>query len=191
MSQTPEYIANNIVKIIDSKGIFYGTGFFIKIKQNRYCITCHHCIHGLNEIYIERDETRCTADWVEESSDMTKDVAILKVNGCMNIKVLKYAREAMAKFPVSVWGFSLKDLEVFPQGSPVEDGTLSIAPILFNWHEEPINGIQVWNKKPQVKVYVFRFSGKFDLGFSGAPVCYTGNNNIVGIMDTSFQYRHY
>ena len=180
-SQTAEEIGNNIVRITDSKGSFYGTGFFVEIREGRYCITCHHCISRLNGIFIEKNDTRFTANWDEQYSDPHKDVAVLKTTERGNVKALNYAREAMARFPVSVWGFSFKDLEIFPQGSPVEDGILSSAPLLFNWPEEEVEGNSKWNIKPQIKVYVFRFSGKFDVGFSGAPVCYTGNYNIVGI----------
>ena len=191
MSQTAEDVGNNIVKIVDSRGAFNGTGFFVEIKQNKYCITCHHCICKLAEIYIERDDTRCAAEWIEEFSDPNKDIAILKVNDCNIVKALKYAREAMAKLPVSVWGFSFKDLKIFPQGSPVENGTLSSASFPFHWPEENLGGTHEWNKKHQVKVYVFRFLGNFDVGFSGAPVCYEGNNNIIGVFtakDNSYGY---
>lgn len=193
-SQTPEHVGNNIVKIVDKRGVFNGTGFFIEINQNKYCITCHHCICKLNEIFIERDDIKCSAEWVEEFSDMSKDIAILGINddSCNNsIQAINYAKEAMPKFGVSVWGFSSKDLETFPQGSPVENGILSEAPFLFNWKEENISGSQKWNKKPQVKVYVFRFLAKFDVGFSGGPVCYTGNNSVVGIFtakDNNYGY---
>ena len=183
-SQTSEYVGNNIVKIVNSRDVLNGTGFFIEINQNRYCITCHHCIYKLNEIFIERGDMKCSAEWVEEFSDMSKDIAILKINDdyCNNnMQAIKYAKEAMPLFNVLVWGFSFKDLETFPQGLPSEDSRLSSAPFLFHWKEENAKGSQKWNKKPEVKVYVFRFSGKYDVGFSGGPTLYTGNNNAVGI----------
>ena len=34
MSQRPEDVRDNIVKIVDSKGNFHGTGFVIEIKQD-------------------------------------------------------------------------------------------------------------------------------------------------------------
>jgi tetratricopeptide (TPR) repeat protein len=190
MSQTAEDVGYNIVKIVDNRGTFNGTGFFVEIKQNRYCITCHHCICKLAEIYIEREDIRAPAEWTQ-FSDTNKDIAILKINDCSSIKALKYAREAMPKLHVSVWGFSFKDLMTFPQGSPVEDGKLSSTFFPFHWPEENLSGIQSWNKKPQVKVNVYRFSGNYDVGFSGAPVCYTGNNNVVGLFtakDTNYGY---
>jgi trypsin-like peptidase len=167
--------------MVDSKSNFYGTGFVIEIKQERYCITCHHCICRLKEIYIERDNVNCSTKWIEELSDMGKDIAVLKVIGCSNVKPLKYAKEAMAQLSVSLWGYSVEELEIFPQGAPAKKGSLSDAPILFQWPEEKENTDQKWNKKPEVNVYVFQYDGKFHLGNSGAPVCYTGNNNVVGV----------
>jgi hypothetical protein len=52
-SQTSEDVGNNIVKIVDSRDVLNGTGFFIEINQNRYCIACHHCIYKLNEIFMK------------------------------------------------------------------------------------------------------------------------------------------
>ena len=74
----------------------------------------------LDEIFVERDDVKCSAEWVEEFSDMSKDIAILNVKDCDNlhIKPLLYAKEAMPKLPVLVWGFSGAKLDTFPQGSP-------------------------------------------------------------------------
>jgi tetratricopeptide (TPR) repeat protein len=191
-SQTPETIQNNILKIVDENNLFNGTGFVVEIKENRYCITCHHCVCGLNEIYGAREDTRCRLQWVEKLSAPDKDIAVLKVIDCKNgIRALQYAREAMPRLPVSVWGFSFKDLDVFPHGSPVEGGILSSTDIFFHWPQESVKKINKWNTKPEVKVYVFRFLGKFDVGFSGGPVCYTGNHNVIGIFtakDDSYGY---
>ena len=192
MDQTLEYIRDGIVKIVDNKSGFYGTGFFIKIKQNRYCITCHHCISTLDEIFVQRDDVKRSAEWVEEFSDMSKDIAILNVKDCDNlhIKPLLYAKEAMPKLPVLVWGFSGAKLDTFPQGSP-EDGELSSGDIAFQRQEKGVKGNEKWNKKPVVNVFVFAFSGKFDVGYSGAPVCYAGNNNVIGIftaIDNNYGY---
>ena len=96
MSQRVEDIRDNIVKIVDNKGNFKGTGFLIEIKDVRYCITCHHCICRLNEIYIERNSSiKCPLEWIEEYSDMNKDIAVLKVKDCNNVKSLKYNKQAM------------------------------------------------------------------------------------------------
>ena len=183
MSQTSEDVGQNIVKIVDSNGKLYGTGFFVEIKHNKYCITCHHCIYKLDKIYIEKDGVKCPAEWIEEFSDMKKDFAILNVKDRNNIEVkpLLYAKEAMPKLSVLVWGFSIPEIETFPQGSPAEGGDLSSANIGFQWKEEYVKGNEKWNKKPLVFVRVFLFKGKFDVGYSGAPVCYEANNNIIGI----------
>jgi hypothetical protein len=53
MGQTAEDIRDNIVKIADENGNCVGTGFFI---HKEYCVTCHHNICRLNEIYVEREE---------------------------------------------------------------------------------------------------------------------------------------
>ena len=193
MSQTSKDVGQNIVKIVDSKGNFYGTGFFIEINGNRYCVTCHHCIYKLNKIYIEKDGVKCSAEWIEEFSDMKKDFAILNVKDCSNIEIkpLLYAKEAMPKLSVLVWGFSSSELETFPQGSPIEDAELSSDDFGFQWKEENVKDNEKWNKKPLVNVRVFRFSGKFDVGYSGAPVCYEANNSIIGIFtakDNNYGY---
>ena len=63
MSQTNEDIRDNVVKVVDSKGDFKGTGFFIEVKGNKYCITCHHCIYQLNQISLERNNSRFASKW--------------------------------------------------------------------------------------------------------------------------------
>ncbi len=180
MSQTPEDIRDNIVKIIDDKKSFKGTGFFIEVKGDIYCITCHHCICRLDEIYVELSGNKYHAEWIEELSNMSKDIAIMKVNNC-NVKHLKYAQQAMAQLTVSLWGYSDIELKTFPQGAPAKKGTLSDADLLFHWDEENINGNKKWNKKPAIDVNVFQYDGKFNVGNSGSPVCYIGNNNVIGI----------
>lgn len=87
----------------------------------------------------------------------------------------------MPQLSVSLWGYSDIELETFPQGAPAKKGSLSDAPILFHWSEEKGSSDQKWNKKPEVNVYVFQYDGKFHLGNSGAPICYTGNNSVIGI----------
>ena len=81
---------------------------------------------------------------------------------------------------VFVWGFSSTELENFENGS-LEKGKLYDVPQSVTWKEEEINGDKKWNKKPKVNVFVFKFTGKYDLGFSGAPVCFEGDKNVIGI----------
>ena len=135
-----EDVRDNIVKIVDSKGNFHGTGFIIKVKQDKYCITCHHCICRLTQIYVEiNNSVKCPVEWVEEFSDMSKDIALLKVKDCNKVKPLRYSREAMPQLPVFVWGYSEEVLEIFPQGAPAKKGSLSDAPFPFRWPEEKIS----------------------------------------------------
>ena len=71
-------LRDSIVKVVDSKNNFYGFAFFI---HNKYCVTCHHCICEIeDEIYIQKDNKRYPVKWVEEYSDMTKNVAILRID---------------------------------------------------------------------------------------------------------------
>jgi len=183
--QNSAFVRDNIVKIIDEKGNFYGTGFFIKIINKRYCITCHHCINKLNKILIEKRLNKYLMKWNEKYSDMNKDIAILETDGDYPVESLNYNLQAMPELPVNVWGFSAKKLEVFPEGSPGQNGKLSDEYFPFSWKEDNIKGKEFyqnkWNKKPKINVNVFGYNGKFDLGFSGAPVCYDGDKKVVGI----------
>jgi hypothetical protein len=38
-AQTPDDVRDNIVKIVDKDGEFYGSGFFIEINNVKYCIS--------------------------------------------------------------------------------------------------------------------------------------------------------
>jgi hypothetical protein len=49
MTQTASDVRDNIVKVIDGKDNFGGTGFFIR---KEYCITCHHTICRMHEIFV-------------------------------------------------------------------------------------------------------------------------------------------
>ena len=129
MSQRVEDIRDNIVKIVDDRGNFHGTGFLIEIKHSKYCITCHHCICRLNKIYIARGTEMWHAEWLEDFSDMSKDIAILE-NRDISIKSLVYA-EAMAQLRVYLWGYSDEELETFPQGAPAKKGYLSDAKLFL------------------------------------------------------------
>ena len=176
MTQSANDIRDNIVKIVDSKDNFAGTAFFI---QKEYCVSCHHCICILDDIYIGSRDQKYRAEWIEEYSNTNKDIAIVRVKDS-NFKPLECAKEALPKLPVSIWGFSAKDLDNFPDGIEVES-TLYDADLHFRWKEEDPKGTKKWNQKPQVDVNVFRLQGKIDAGFSGAPVCYPINSKIIGM----------
>jgi tetratricopeptide (TPR) repeat protein len=176
MTQTASDVRDNIVKIIDHNENFGGTGFFIR---KDYCITCHHSICKMDEIFVQRGTEKYLAQWVEELSNMEKDVAVLKVKES-NLKPLECAKEAMPELPVSIWGFSAADLENFPQGAMVKSQLYDV-PFVIKWKEDQISQTKKWNKKPTVEVYVYRCSGKLDKGFSGGPVCYSVNSKVVGM----------
>jgi tetratricopeptide (TPR) repeat protein len=189
-SQTQEFINHNLVKIVDKNGEFYGSGFFIEINLQLYCITCHHCIYALDQIFVERFEKRYPAKWLEEYSDVKKDIAFLKVDNC-ELRPLIYAREAMANFAVTIRGFSGEKISDFPEGVTPRKSSLSDSTTPFQVKEADYKGNNNWNTKPAVYVNVYECEGKFDRGFSGSPVCYQGPNKVVGIFtakDDNFGY---
>ena len=278
LSQSDQDIRSNIVRVVDIEDRVYGTGFFVGVNQKEYCITCHHCVSNLNEIFLKRDgDIRYKAEWIEEFSDPSKDIAVLRLNYDNHsqndkkdhepdndykkitndpIKPLNYSVEVMADLYASVFSYALKDVEkgstyTTPREVQVEYAKLSGSAIFVSWPDEknrhqdkeaseqevgennknlgrsqsssdstsniygnnnpapkyshaPIilglyhqnQEIEVknhhvielskrsWNKNPQVQLFGFRFLGKFkqNIDFSGAPVCSTHNNNVVGIM---------
>jgi hypothetical protein len=53
-SQTSGFVRDNIVKIVNKNGDFFGTGFCLEFNQKKYFITCHHCICNLDQIFREK-----------------------------------------------------------------------------------------------------------------------------------------
>src|SRR6476659_2273323 len=104
-SQTSEFVGENIVKIVNKGGKPFGTGFFIEMNRKKYCITCHHCIYKIDEIFIEKDGVKYASQWNEKYSDMAKDLAVLDVIKCP-IANLLYILEAPGGVSVTLWGFS-------------------------------------------------------------------------------------
>ena len=184
-SQTHEFIRRNIIKVIDEKGNFYGSGFFINVNDKKYGVTCHHCIYKLNKIMVEKNYNKYLMKWNEKYSDMNKDIAVLELDNDCTVESLNYNLQAMPELPVNVWGFSAKSLDKFPAGMPGQKGNLSGESFPFSWKEENIQGKKTyqnkWNQKPKINVNIFGYNGKFELGFSGAPVCYEGDNKVVGM----------
>ena len=163
LSQSDQDIRSNIVRIVDSKDRFYGTGFFIKVNHRNYCITCHHCVNNLNEIFLKRDgDIRYTGEWIEEISDPSKDIAVLRLNYNNHIlyekkdlesdhdnkkitddaiKPLNYSVEVMSDLYASVFSYALKDVEkgsayTTPRAVEVEYAKLSGSPMFVSWPEE-------------------------------------------------------
>jgi hypothetical protein len=179
-SQTSQFIRDNIVKIVDNNNNFYGTGFFIKVNNTKYCITCHHCIYKADEIFIQRDNQKYASLWIKKYSNMSKDLAVLQIENCP-IESLGYHPQAMPKLSVLTWGFSGSKLKNFPRGLPAQTGNLSDESFTYEWAQEEFSGKKEWNKKPGVSINVFQYDGKFELGFSGAPVCYDADKKVVGL----------
>ena len=181
-SQIQPSVRNNIVKIIDKKETFHGTGFFILINDKKYCITCHHCIYNLEQIKIQKRKGKESfyARWIEEYSDPEKDIAVLEVEECP-FKPLLYYPKALPNLPVITWGYAGEKIENFPTGMPGHEGVLSSDSFTYEWLEDQIVGEQKWNNKPKISVNVYQYIGKFELGFSGDPVCYKEDNKVIGI----------
>jgi tetratricopeptide (TPR) repeat protein len=183
ISHTLEYVIDNIVKIVNRDGTkFYGTGFCLFINQQQYIITCHHCIWILDQIFIEKDGIKYPCKWVEEYSDMNKDLAVLICDyKNIPVKPLNHHPKALRKLEVIVLGFATNELENLPSGRSVEDLRLASIYNHFTWEAEEACGFKKWNNKPKVSVNVFQIQGIFEQGFSGSPVCYVGDSNVIGI----------
>jgi Tetratricopeptide repeat len=160
LSQSDQDIKSNIVMLVDSKDRFGGTGFLIEVNQKRYCITCHHCIRDLDEIFLKRDgDTKYKGVWIEEISDPYKDIAVLKVDWDKNnnkdnetennsnkianntIKPLIYSVEIMADLQTSVFSYGLNNVgesSVYAPHRPVEAiySKLSSSAVFVSWSEE-------------------------------------------------------
>jgi tetratricopeptide (TPR) repeat protein len=179
MGQTAEDVRDNIVQIVSKEGQFAGTGFFV---QKEYCVTCHHCICRLDEIFVTREgKDKFPAEWVQEYSDMEKDIAVLRVKG-HDFLPLQCKKETYPKISVVVVGFPGDDLYHFPEGKN-EEGTLAATSKQIRWKSEDMEGGRPWNKKPETKIRVYGFGGKFEEGFSGAPVCYQEDHKVVGMFE--------
>src|SRR4051812_28204114 len=76
--QNSAFVRDNIVKIVDDRGTFFGTGFFMDVHNEIFCVTCHHCIYNLKEIFFEKNDAKYSCDWVKNYSDMRQDLSVLK-----------------------------------------------------------------------------------------------------------------
>jgi hypothetical protein len=188
-AQTQEYVRDNLIKLVDGNGNFSGSGFFIEVNQQKYCITCHHCIYKMDMIFVEKFGKRYTTEWVEKYSNMKKDLAVLKVDNSP-VESLLFTKEALPNLEVTVRGFSGEKINDFPEGTAVQSSlSENLFPLEIKGND--YKGSNKWNTKPEVYVNVFQCEGKFDIGFSGSPVCYKGNNKVIGIfaaVDENYGY---
>jgi len=151
-------------------------------------LTCHHNIYELENIHIRKDDIDYEAEWLREYSDVSKDIATLRVKDCP-IQPLECAKEARPKLEVDVWGFPSAGSDIFPKGRTIE-GRLGKTLIPLHWQGQE-SGDNEWNVKPEVNVDVFQIEAKTEQGFSGGPVSYTEDNVVVGMFearDDNFGY---
>jgi len=177
----------NIVKIVDNNSKFHGTGFLIEVNEKKYCITCHHCIYTLEDIYIEKGKESQTnlqkyrVIWDKALSSMSNDIAVLEVKDEVETEPLKFNKQALKGLPVVLFGYAANELKNIPTGRMIENISLSASITLFHWDAETTNGTREWNQKPEVNVNVFSLQNFFSSGQSGSPVCYEKDCNVVGI----------
>jgi tetratricopeptide (TPR) repeat protein len=113
---------------------------------------------------------------------MNKDLAILMCDDeNIPVKPLNYNPKALPKLDVITWGFATDENENIPTGRSIEDLKLASYYNLFKWPAEEPRDNNKWNNKPEVNLNVYQIHGKFEKGFSGSPVCYTWDNNVIGI----------
>ena len=184
MSQIVHDVRESTVKVVDENGTFGGTGFFI---LRELCVTCHHNICYMNKIYVEKDGQEYPAEWVEEYSDMGKDIAILEVKDS-NFKPLLHYAELVPDVKVFVWGFSQAQQDTFNSGWRVK-GKLDDIDTPFTL--KGIDNVEIfnaWNKRPQIYVHSYRLNGDLEeikrlhVGFSGSPVCHEPNGKVLGMV---------
>jgi tetratricopeptide (TPR) repeat protein len=166
-----------IAKIVDASKRFVGTGFFVR---QDYCVTCHHNIAHMEKIQVEADKKVVAATWIEEYSDLEKDIAILRVENEEEFEPFVCALETEGESSVKVQGYPVGEVNNFPNGKQIE-GALSSSSFLFEWEGETVKGNNSWNKRPKVSVNVFRFVGGFEKGYSGSPVINRNTNKVVGM----------
>jgi tetratricopeptide (TPR) repeat protein len=196
-----------IAKVVDSKNNFYGFAFFI---HNRYCVTCHHCICEIeDEIYIQRDNKKYPVKWIEEYSDMTKNVAVLRINdtttptanfkplGCSEEEALASTSSSSFSSYYCTWIFlphKIDNFSAVSSSTPVKC-QLKETHLHFQWKEEEgeqetktttttITGKQRNKKSPidvDVNVYAIPEKKKLlDVNFSGAPICHVSEDDDNG-----------
>jgi hypothetical protein len=167
---------DNVLKIIDENNRFRGTGFLI---FENYIVTCHHCIFTTNKIYVESNNKKYPVEWEEYFSSPEKDIAVLRVSD-IGVSPVKPMKQTPPGIQIYIQGYSGERLDHFRSSETIE-GKLYSHLNVFSWEEGKYIGKNKWNSKPPVEVDVFRLEGTFDMGFSGSPVFYGVNNEVVGM----------
>jgi hypothetical protein len=134
----------------------------------------------MEEIFVaDKNDRRYPVEWVEELSDMKNDISFLKLKR-PKFKSLEYMAVTYLAASVTVIGFPRDEVDRLPEGRP-EPGKLSDDTFSIKWKGETRAGTQKWNEKPPKNIQVYIFNGKFDVGYSGAPVCYQNDYRVIGM----------
>jgi len=188
--QTDEDVDRNVVRIMNKEGKTGGTGFFIRVDGKEYCVTCHHNIYDLDEIYVGKLKSQMfRAGWVKEYSDIDKDIAILKVRGAP-YRPLEHGISVYPRLKVMVMGFPKEGGEGH-LSCDRRRGILSESKEGFFFKGEDIEANREYNTKPDVEMYdgysIEPEAGGGDEGFvqgySGSPVCYEYGLMVLGMFD--------
>jgi Trypsin-like peptidase domain len=166
--QTPQEVRDNVVMITDGSGNF-GSGFFI---DKKYCLTCHHVIYLMEKIKVLHGNSTYDAEWDKKLSDMSKDIAVLKVENA-NVKVLECANEITPGLDVAIYGFTAYTIDQLPQGTGVpgtlEDTRGPMSRSAVDPKDIPYKN--PWNQKPRVDVEAINIKVESaGPGLSGGPV---------------------
>jgi len=177
LAQTNDSIRKNIVRVIDKRGCFRGTAFFL---QKECCITCHHILDTFDELYVVKDNNRTLAVYDRDYSNIEKDIAVLKVK-YPPVKPLECAKEIFPNLSVIIKGFPTKSISELIEPKEIKSH-LSRAAYKISF-TEGTNG-----DRPKLEAY--RLSENVQNSYDGAPVCYLFNMKVIG-MYTSKQGRAY
>lgn len=190
MTNTDQYIDRNIVRILNKDGTSSGTGFFVRsqIDNKKYCVTSHHVIADLDEIYVgKRKAEMFRAGWYKEFSDIDKDLAILEASDAP-YEPLECGFSVYPRLSVMVMGFPLAGWQGHLSYDK-RDGTLGSMPEAWELQGKSVNGDKEYNTRPYVAIsgYSIEASAEsiqnqgFVKGFSGGPVCYKYNLAVLGM----------
>ena len=195
MSDPSKSVRDNIVMVFDGDKKFCGTAWFIDAE---YCVTCHHVISTIGSIQIGRKDQIYHAEWVEKYSDMTKDIAFLRVKQSY-FEPLAFKNRTHASIKVHVCGFDQGSYKILPANvlegklkSFKQEYGLQLIDIAYADNDEPqyhntrgSNYNKKWNKKPPLDVNIYKYQPEGRAppgqGYSGGPVLSITDWEVVGM----------
>jgi hypothetical protein len=137
----------------------------------------------MNRIKIRHQNLVYDANWVEEYSNMSKDIAVLSVEGSCPAKPLVQGDKIYPNLKVYGYGFLEKTIQNTPKGVNFS-GRLSPGVIPIEFKEKATKGRNIWNSKPKVNVMGYKIIECDNLGsgLSGSPVCAAGEEVLDDVI---------